>query len=345
MSTTKTIFSSLILSILFMCKGNAEEIEILSLDVISYEDFAADDARALIVLEKALHEKGIVGIRGVPGYVEKVSKFIEASRAFSALPEEIKETYAPNREGGDLFLGYEKGKERFMRPDGTWVIDDLKTSFYVSVPDNSQNIWPVELNLKDPFQALALLMSDTTEAVMEKIGLLGEESGVFLNDEPRMARMLYYRKSIEGSSENPLWCGAHFDHGIFTALIPAFYFVDGEVIPEPEEAGLFVKETSDGVFKKVVANDPEVMLFQVGEFGQLVTNDAIRATEHRVEKAMGCVERYTLALFFNAPMDIVIHSNSELTKDARYGGIAGDPCSFDQWNKASFDRYLVKEEE
>jgi isopenicillin N synthase-like dioxygenase len=69
-------------------------------------------------------------------------------------------------------------------------------------------------------------------------------------------------------------------------------------VPEPPEAGLFVKV--QGTFKKVAA-DPEVMMFQVGEFGQLVTNDAIRATEHRVHKAPDSIERYAMALFFNAP--------------------------------------------
>lgn len=86
------------------------------------------------------------------------------------------------------------------------------------------------------------------------------------------------------------------------------------------------------------------MLFQVGEFGQLVTNDAIRATEHRVHKAIGPIERYTLATFFSAPMDAIIFSTSELTSDSRYGGQAGKPCAYRQWSDASFQRYIVKED-
>jgi len=126
-------------------------------------------------------------------------------------------------------------------------------------------------------------------------------------------------------------------------LVPAFYFKDGEAVDEPIEAGLFVKAAGDAVFKKVVANDPEILLFQVGEFGQLITNDAIKATEHRVQKASEAIERYTMALFFDPPMETVIFSDSELTQDSRYGGPTGAPCSYRQWHERSFDRYLVKE--
>jgi isopenicillin N synthase-like dioxygenase len=331
-----------------LCAGSAqadESGERLALDVIPYEAFVQGDPQTLRTLEGALHEKGIVGIRGIPGYKEKLLRFIETARAFSALPEEVKEAYAPNRSLGEMFLGYEKGKERFKRPDGRWVVDDLKVSYYGFVPDSSPNKWPLEVDLRTPFQDLGALMSEMGEAIMQKIGLLGSTTGISLDETPRIGRMLYYCKGAESAVENPFWCGAHFDHGMFTTLLPAFYFVNGEMVPEPMEAGLFVKTTSEGIFRKVVADDPEVMMFQVGEFGQLVTDDAIRATEHRVHKASGCVERYTMALFFDPPMETLIHSSSELTRDSRYGGVPGEPCSYRQWHENSFNRYLVKEED
>ncbi len=322
---------------------SASEVEVLDLDVIPYEAFVRDDPAALGVLKKALHEKGIVGIRGIPGYKEKVLNYIQIARQFSALPEEVKESYAPNHDLGETFLGYEKGKEKFKRPDGRWVVDDLKVSYYGFVPENSLNKWPREMDLSTPFQELGGLMSEMGEAVMKKIGLVGPATGISLDGTPRVGRMLYYRKAENSAVDNPFWCGAHFDHGMFTALLPAFYFVDGKAVPEPIEAGLFVKTTLGEVFKKVMADDPEVMMFQVGEFGQLVTNDGIRATEHRVHKAAGSIERYTMALFFEAPMETTIHSTSELTKDSRYGGIAGDACTYQRWGEESFKRYIVKE--
>ena len=129
---------------------------------------------------------------------------------------------------------------------------------------------------------------------------------------------------------------------MFTALLPAVYYENGKEIPEPLEAGLYVKAAADGVFKKVVADDRDVMMIQLGEFGQLISNDAMRATEHRVQKALGSVERYSMAIFFDAPMDTLIHSTSTLTSDARYGGPAGSPCTYRHWNDESFKRYIVK---
>ncbi len=319
--------------------AGATELEFLSLDVISYEAFIAEDANAISTLQRALHEKGIVGIRGVPGYREKVSELIEASRAFSALPEEEKQAYAPNSD--ETFLGYERGKEKFQRPDGSWVVDDLKISYYAFVPENPQNKWPTEVDVQGPFQALGRVMSQMGEAVLNKMGLLNLKAGITVDGVPRVGRMLYYSKSDQTHEGNPYWCGSHFDHSVLTALLPAFYFEEGRPIPEPIEAGLFVKTTSDGVFRKIITDDPDVLMFQVGEFGQLLSNDGIQATEHRVHKAFGNVERYTMALFFDLPMQTVIHSTSKLTQDPRYGGVAGEPCSYQHWTEETFKRFHV----
>jgi isopenicillin N synthase-like dioxygenase len=338
----KNVIGLLALVLTTICQGTGKS-EVLELDIISYDDFAQQDAEALQVLKKALHEKGIVGIRGIPGYQEKVQNYIEAARKFSALSEEVKKSYAPNRDLGELFLGYERGKEKFIRPDGSWAIDDLKVSYYAWVPDHRENKWPVEVDLKTPFQELGMLMAQIGEAVMGAVELIGPKTGISLDGIPRLGRMLNYRRSSDSLvQDNPYWCGNHFDHSMFTTLIPAYYFVDGKEVPEPEEAGLFVKTNAEGVYRKVVAN-PDVMMFQVGEFGQLATNDEIRATEHRVHKADGNVERYSMALFADAPMNAVIHSTSVLTNDSRYGGGPGDPCSYRRWNDETFKRFLVKD--
>jgi isopenicillin N synthase-like dioxygenase len=317
-------------------------VEILELDIVSYEQLIQEDPQTVAILREALHTKGIVGVRNVPNYKETYEQFITATQTFNALPEEIKEQYKPNREAGDTFLGYEIGKEKFKRPNGEWVIDDLKTSYYALVPNTSNNKWPHEVNLQDPFQALAMIMAHTGELVMRKIGLL-DTIAFDITQDPCTGRMLYYRKSEDNS--NPYWCGAHFDHSLFTTILPAVYFVEGEQIHEPVEAGLFVRTSPDTPFKKIVADDMNVMMFQVGEFGQLVSNDGIRATEHRVHKAPGAIERYTLALFFNAPMDTPMYSNSVLTADARYGAEMGQACTFRHWHEASFKRYVVDENE
>lgn len=333
-----------LLSVLLIGKSfmHVEAVEILELDVIHYEKLIQADPKTLELLDKALHEKGIVGVRGVPGYREKHEQFIKSAREFSALPEAAKERYQPNSALGEIFLGYETGKEKFQRPNGDWVVDDLKTSYYAFIPDTAKNKWPVEVNLQEPFEALGELMAEVAKKIMYKIGLLRDLTGRDIEEDSIVGRMLYYRKG--DCHENPYWCGAHFDHGVFTAILPAVYFVNGKHIPEPIEAGLFIRTSESAPFKKVVAEDLDVMLFQVGEFGQLIRDDAIRATEHRVHKASGAVERYTFAVFINASMDVPIYSQSVLTNDTRYGAQAGQACTYRHWHEASFQRYIVKDD-
>jgi isopenicillin N synthase-like dioxygenase len=223
--------------------------------------------------------------------------------------------------------------------------DQLKVSYYALVPDVPENKWPSEVDLRKPFQDLATLFAEMSTSVMNTVGLLSSDTTLSSDKFHYIGRMLHYRSNAESTEGegNPFWCGAHYDHSCFTTLMPASYFVDGQQIPEPKEAGLFVRGAEDTVFRKVVADDPDVMLFQVGEFAQLATNDEVQATEHRVHKASGKIERYALAVFSGVSMDTVVNSTSILTKDARYAGNAGEPCTFGQWNKASLQRYIVEQ--
>lgn len=323
--------------------GNCkEEMEIIPLEVISYELFLQKDPETLFKLETALHDHGIVGMKGIPGYREKAERLIDAFREFSKLPEEVKELCAPDRARGDLFLGYASGKEQFQRDDGRWVVDDLKVSYYAFVPDHPHNKWPNNLDLSAPYEEIGSLMVQAGKEILLAIGMIGDGLPVHFNNSSFVGRMLHYLKNEDSHYDNPQWCGDHFDHGVFTALLPAYYYIGEEPIEEPMEAGLFVKTPSDGKFKKVIANDKDVLLFQVGEFGQLATDDAILATQHRVNKAFGNVERFTMALFFNASSDTLLHSQSKLTQDSRYGGAKGDPCYYRDWEKATFERFIVK---
>lgn len=320
---------------------DSRPIEILALDIVSYEAFIRDEEETRDVLKRALKSSGIVGIRGIPGYEEKVRSLIERAREFSSLPDEVKDVYAPDYALGGPFLGYQKGREKFKGLDGQWVEDNLKVSYFGFVPDNALNKWPDEVDLRTPFQELGRIMSEVGEALMTKMGLLGTATGISLEGVPRLGRMLYYGQNQR--TKNPFWCGAHCDHGLFTALLPAFYFSHGVAVPEPAEAGLFVRTPSDGLYKKVCANDPDVLLFQVGEFAQLATDDGQMATKHRVNKAAGDIERYTMALFFDASLDAVVRSHSELARDRRYGGGPGTPCSYLHWQTETYNQFLVKD--
>ena len=308
----------------------------LELDVISYHNLVAQDAATIQCLRTALLEKGIVGVSDIPGYKEVVEQFIQRSREFSLLPEEEKMQCAPDRDIGD-WMGYENGKEKFLR-DGQWVVEDKKRSYYSHVPDTEKNRWPTRVDLKGPYQAMGLCMRNIATKIMESVDLIGDKTGISIEGVPAVGRMLHYEKSFDTSKVNPYWCGAHFDHSMFTALIPSVYFVNGEEIDEPEEAGLFVR-TGEKEFLKVRSRK-DIMMFQVGEFAQLVTNDAIRATEHRVHKADGVIERYTMALFLHPSDDTMIYSQSVLVQDPRYGTESG--CAYGDWCTRTIDRFRNK---
>jgi len=315
----------------------------MNLDIISYHDlYDVKNTDIIKNLETALLQKGIVGIRNVPDFENKSRRYIDAARLFTALSESIKQQYAPNRDMGDT-EGYELGAEWFKNQHGVWQIDDKKSSFYAFVPEKICNKWPREIDLKTPYLELGELIFKIGKKVLDVMGL-NEQVGLNHDLLTGYGRMLHYHKENNVTNENPKWCGAHFDHGVFTGLMPAYYFCDGIAVDEPDEAGLHIIPTDASHFEKIHATDKSVLLFQVGEFGQLISNDRIKATKHQVMKAKNGIERYAFALFYLADDNCIINSRSELTLDDRYTHhqTADGSISHGQWHQASYARYRAK---
>ncbi len=315
----------------------------MELDIISYFDLL-DPSKTEVhkKLESALLMKGIVGIRDIPDYEKIARNYINAAREFLALDETVKQQYAPNRDTGDT-EGYEAGVEKFKNKDGMWQIDDKKVSYYALLPSSHTNKWPTEVELRKFYMELGDLIFQTGKKVLNILGL---NDAIGLKHESFMGhcRMLHYRKENDTTFENPDWCGVHFDHSLFTGLLPAYYFCDGKEIAEPAEAGLYIKPTNGTQFEKIYADDKSVLLFQVGEFGQLFSHDRIRATEHIVKKAKGGIERLTFALFYCPDDNAIVNPRSVLTTDARYikNKTKDGKISYGAWSRASFERYRVQ---
>jgi isopenicillin N synthase-like dioxygenase len=279
--------------------------------VISYEKLKEGDAETVAILQKALLKKGIVGLCDVPGYKECYRTFLQSAIHFHGMKKEVKESYSPDREKGHI-LGYEMGAKKFKRKDGTWVEDNLKTSYYARVPNTPENIWPEEMDIQAPFIQMGSLMKDTGRMIMHAAGLIGENSSLESDTTRHLGRMLYYKKS--SIDQNRQWSGEHFDHEMFTALIPAAYFVKGKRVAEPAEAGLYVRLSKD---------------------------DEMIATEHYVNKAYGEIERYTKALFFEPSFETRVNSKSILTEEARYLANKEGICAYEDWSEATYKRYLA----
>lgn len=318
----------------------------MKLDIISYNDLLnTENKPARDSLINALLNKGIVGISNVPEFKEKSRAYLEAARRFSALEETIKQNYAPLRDTGDT-EGYELGAEWFRNTNDEWQIDDKKASYYAFVPDKIRNKWPREVDLKTPYLELGELIFATGKIVLNVIGL-NETIGLKSEYLHGYGRMLHYHKESDITNANPDWCGAHFDHCLLTGLMPAYYFQNGKEIAEPEEAGLVVAGKDGGAFEKVSVPDQSIMLFQVGEFGQLVSNDRIRATKHLVKKAYGGIDRYAFALFYDVINEFVINSTSKLASDKRYQEkkSADGSVTYGAWSEATYARYRAAKPE
>jgi isopenicillin N synthase-like dioxygenase len=199
------------------------------------------------------------------------------------------------------------------------------------------------VDLRTAYLGLGELIFATGKSLLRAIGL-DEQIGLRHDLLSGYGRLLHYHPEKNTTPAHQDWCGAHYDHGVFTGLIPAQYFLDGQPVAEPQDAGLYIIPTGRDQFEKVSVPDQSILLFQVGETGQLLSNDRIRATKHIVKKISQGMERYTFALFYSAEDDLVIRSTSHLTKDARFTdnqSVEGTVTA-GQWQAASYARYRAK---
>ena len=318
----------------------------LQIEILSYTDLTQPNpSQAVTQLKTALLRQGIVGIRHIPSFEQKSRDYITAARQFAALNDPVKQQYAPNRDAGET-EGYEIGAEWFQNKQGIWQIDDKKASYYAFVPNAAANRWPTEVDLKSAYLDLGQLIFGVGKLLLNAMAL-NHLAGLDHDLLVGYGRMLHYHKENDATNDNPDWCGAHFDHGVFTGLLPAYYFQNGIEVDEPEEAGLYIVPSSGEHFEKVGTPEKDVLLFQVGEFGQLASHDQIKATQHKVCKAKDGIERFSFALFYSAQDQVTIQSQSQLIQDERYtlNQTPDGTIQYGAWQKASFERYRAMQNE
>lgn len=316
----------------------------MKLDIIAYGDLLNSTHIPIQKhIEHALLQKGIIGICDIPEFKNKIDDYIHVVRQFTQLDEMIKRQYSPNRDSGET-EGYELGAEWFINDEGQWQLDDRKSSFYAFVPDHiHNNKWPKEVDLKTAYLALGELIFKIGKLLLNAINI---NYSVGIKEEYLIGygRMLHYHQENDSTNTNRDWCGGHFDHGLFTGLIPAHYFCEEQEVDEPEEAGLYIIPTNGDQYEKIEIPNKSVLLFQVGEFGQIISNDRIKATKHIVKKAKIGLDRYAFALFYSLINEFKVKSHSTLTKDDRYrlNKSEADEICYGKWNAASFEKYRAK---
>ncbi len=273
-----------------------------------------------------LHQKGFIAIQNVIGFKEARDKFFEQQKLFVALPDEVKERCVSQN-----FCGWAYGKECF---EG--IQDKSKGSYYANISDPvDKNPWPESLpEFRIAYINLATLIFNTAKEVLSLVGI-GKNSELELEQLSATGRMLYYGIPERDDGNNRFWCGEHLDHGLFTGLCPAIYRQGDQIVDEPAEAGLYIKG-------RKISVPSDVLMFQVGETAELLSNGEITATEHYVKKPLnGAYERFAFALFCAPPNSLYLNPSNKSVIEKYQARLSGGGMTFEQWNAKAFERYYI----
>jgi len=255
-------------------------------------------------LGRSFAENGFAVIRdhGIPQ--ELIDRADELSKAFFALPEEIKKAYHLPGKGGSR--GYTPfGTEKAKDAD----IFDLKEFWHVgrTLPEGHEladymgpNQWPAEVDgFKETFSELFTAFETAGGRVLEAIALhLGLNRGFFgptVADGNSVMRLLHYPPLGPDAPEGAIRAAAHGDINTITLLLGA------------EEAGLELL-TKDGTWHAVPATEGALVI-NVGDMLERLTAGKLVSTTHRVVNPSGPAalrSRYSMPFFLHFRPDYMI---------------------------------------
>ena len=270
-------------------------------------------------------------IKEFPKLEQKRLEILKIIHKFANLPEEVKQKY--EHSFSSYSYGWSHGKEKLT--DGR--TDSAKGSYYANpvydkLTDNedlknqypcdySDNIWPTDdvpemehatkSMGKIQVEILTNLCQQFDRFMNQKTG--GQHKIGFFEDNMVKcfkSRLLHYfplsrtaSTSTQKDDDIDSFCGWHLDHSCLTMLLSPLYLdMNGNKIPAPSDAGLYVK-VRDGTNVKV--NIPEDCLgVQLGETMQVLSGGILRATPHCVKASMDKdVSREQLAMFAACDLD------------------------------------------
>ncbi len=265
---------------------------------------------------------GYIAVSGVPGFAREYQRLLTLTQQFTALPPEVQAECTPI----DYFTnGWSRGVEVFCDKRDTY-----KGSYYVWLPDTpGKSVWPASIpEFRSAYLTVANIVWGVGQEILPLVGFDGKTQA--------LARMLHY-KSVPGGEDdgNPNWCGIHRDHGIITGLCPEVFYKDGKVISRPKGSGLYIEG-------EPVAPPSDIVLFQMGEVLELMSNGAVRSTDHWVVKARDGSERYSMAVFLD-PLDHFEITCTNPDVIAKYADRFRPGITYEEWGAASYAKYNPKE--
>lgn len=257
-------------------------------------------------LGRSFEEYGFAVIRdhGIPH--ELIERAEAMSKAFFALPDDVKQAYhIPGTGGarGYTPFGTEKAKDA--------KVHDLKEFWHVGreLPEGhplsefmAHNVWPAEVDgFRETFSELYDAFEKAGGRVLEGIALhLGLDRKFFeptVEDGNSVMRLLRYPPLEGAEAEGAIRAAAHGDINTITLLLGA------------EEAGLELL-TAQGEWLAI--DPPEgALVVNVGDMLDRLTNGRLRSTTHRVVNPRGEAAyraRYSMPFFLHFRPDYVIET-------------------------------------
>ena len=275
---------------------------------VSLNDAARDPEAFADKLGRSFQEYGfaVIADHGIPD--DLIARAEEKSRAFFALPEDVKRKY--HIAGGGGARGYTpfgietaKGHKAHDLKEFYHVGRDLSEGhpFGDHMPPN---IWPEEVaSFRDTFTELYATFDRTGLRILKAIArYLGVDETYFedaVRDGNSVLRMLHYPPQAEPTGEH-IRAGAHEDINAITLLLGA------------EEAGLELL-TRDGRWIPV-SPKPGEMVINIGDMLQRLTNGVLRSTSHRVVNPApdrASKARYSMPFFLHFRSDFMIDALPE----------------------------------
>jgi len=255
-------------------------------------------------LGRSFGEYGFAVVRdhGIPQ--ELIDEAERVSKAFFALPDDVKRAYKIAGGGGARGytpFGTEKAKDA--------EVFDLKEFWHVGrdLPEGhplsqfmAPNVWPAEVEgFRETMSALFAAFEVAGGRVLEAIALhLGRPRDFFADsvaDGNSVMRLLHYPPLAEGAPEGAIRAAGHEDINTITLLLGA------------EEAGLELL-AKDGQWHAIDV-PAGALVINVGDMLQRQTNGKLRSTTHRVVNPRGEAARrarYSMPFFLHFRPDFLI---------------------------------------
>ena len=325
---------------------------------IDYTDLVNPECARNIInrIEEGLGTEGlgIIGIRNVPGFVEKRQRLLPLAAKLCLMPEHVQKSWEDPE--SSFNVGWSFGKESLKNGSkdshkGSWYANPMVDAvtedkdLLKEYPSYTRpNIWPSEHvpDLEESFKELGALVYRVGMRILELCGGAdGMVADCASDAQCAKGRLLCYlpheeydHTNIDIDENAGMWCAWHKDHGSLTGLCPAYFLSSPDTQDEIEcpdsSSGLYVRTRKGALVKIVMTKD--VLGFQVGEALEALTGGRVAATPHCVRAARNtATTRCTFALFMQPHWNTPLSPTRQVETDSTGSHHTEEHAEIDHW--------------